>query len=211
MKIAIVDDHPMVRQGIRLTLSDEPDIEIVGEMGGSREALDFLKKQRVDILILDISLPDGNGFELLREVLRVDPQLAVLIFSIHRESNLAIRALKAGARGFLNKESAPEALVAALRRLAAGRTYTSPYVAELMVRAIGGNSVAEPHTQLSDREYQVMCLLAIGKSVTQIAEHLHRSPNTISTYRTRILLKMSMTSNAELTRYCLENQLIVPF
>lgn len=208
MKIMIVDDHPMVRQGIKLTLDGMRDIEIVAEAGNGREAIERLLSLEVDVLILDINLPERNGFDVLQDIRRHRPALPVLILSIHPEGNLAIRALKAGASGFLNKESAPEALVAAVRKLAAGGTYVSPHLADLLVREVSGRALAEPHERLSDREYQVMCMLASGKSISQIAEIMHRSPNTISTYRARILVKMDMESNSELTQYAIANRLI---
>lgn len=210
MNIAIVDDHPMVRAGIRLTLASERDIEVVGEAGSSQQALELLSKIAVDVLVLDINLPDRNGLDTLSYIRKIQPTLPVLVLSIHPEGSVAIRALRSGASGFLNKECAPSEFVAALRRLFSGGTYVSSDLSDLLVHDIGGKSPAILHESLSDREYQVMCMLASGRSITKIAEHLHRSPNTISTYRTRILHKMGMSNNAELTRYALENQLILP-
>lgn len=209
MKLIIIDDHPMVRQGIKLTLSGEANVNIIAEASTGGEALSLLQKfPDVNVLILDINLPDRNGFDVLLDIRRRWPRLPVLVFSIHAESTLGLRAIKAGASGFLNKESSPEALLTAVRRLATGATYVSSYLADLLVREIGGRFMATPHDQLSDREYQVMCMLATGRSISQIAEALHRSPSTISTYRSRILEKMGIASNAELTQYAIANQLI---
>ncbi len=208
MKIAIVDDHPMVRAGIRLTISNEEDMEVIGEAGTSREALALLSRISADVLVLDINLPDRSGLDTLRDIVKTQPELPVLILSIHPEGSVAIRAIKSGASGFLNKESAPSELVLALRKLHKGGTYISEGLADLLVKDVGGRSAAILHDALSDREYQVMCLLASGQSIAQIASLLHRSPNTISTFRARILEKMGMSTNADLTRYALQNQLI---
>lgn len=179
-----------------------------GQAASIEEALGLLRQRRCDVLVLDVNLPDRNGLEAIPEIHRLVPGLPVLIFSIHAEEHLALRALKGGASGFLNKENAPEELVRAVRKLAAGGTYVSPRLAEWLALEVSGRRQYLPHENLSDREYQVMCLLAGGRSVSQIAEALHRSPNTISTYRSRILSKMGVRNNTELTLYAINNRLI---
>jgi DNA-binding NarL/FixJ family response regulator len=200
----------MIRQGIRMVIDAEADLEVAAEAGSAIDALTALQCQAMDVLILDISLPDRSGLDILQDIRRNWPAMQVLILSSHPEGSFAIRALKAGASGFLNKESGSDALLAAIRKLAAGGTAISSNLADLLVREISGQCSAEAHEQLSDREYQVLCMLAAGKSITQIAATLHRSPNTISTYRSRILQKMEMTSNADLTRYAIAHELITP-
>jgi len=209
MKLVIVDDHPMVRKGIKQTLNAELSVKSVHEASNAQDALSLLQKMpEISVLILDINLPDRNGFDVLLDIHRRWPRLPVLVFSIHAEGTLGIRAIKAGASGFLNKTCAPEALVNAVKQLASGATYVSSYLADLLVREISGRVMAASHDQLSDREYQVMCMLATGKSISQIAAALYRSPSTISTYRSRILEKMGVSNNAELTQYAISNQLI---
>jgi two-component system, NarL family, invasion response regulator UvrY len=208
MNILVIDDHPVVRQGIRQILESEEGWRVTAEAPGILEALPFLRGGKFDVLVLDINLPGSNGLEALADVQREAPELPVLIFSIHSEEHLAMRALKNGARGFLNKEHAPEELVRAVRRLAAGGSYVSPRLAEWLALEVSGRRQSLPHESLSDREYQVMCLIASGKTVSQIAEVLHRSPNTISTYRARIFAKMGARNNAELTLYAINNRLI---
>ncbi|CAB1368046.1 response regulator [Denitratisoma oestradiolicum] len=208
MKIMIVDDHPVVRQGIRLILGADAEIEVVAEAANAREAMEQARHQALDLIVLDLNLPDQNGFWVLKEVRRIHPDLPVLILSIQPEEHMAVRALKAGASGFLNKESAPEELVKAVRSVMRGKRYISPRLAEWLAVDISGHRESLPHERLSDREYQVLCLLASGKSISDIAATLHRSPNTISTYRTRILHKMGIETNAGLTHYALTHQLI---
>lgn len=210
VKVMIVDDHPMIRQGIRMTLDEEVDLEVVAEAGTAAETLAALQRLAVHVLILDISLPDRSGLDIIHEIRRNWPAMPVLILSSHPEGNFAIRALKAGAGGFLNKECGSDVLLAAIRKLAAGGTFISSHLADLLVREISGQGRTEPHEQLSDREYQVLCMLATGKSITQIATLLHRSPNTISTYRSRVLQKLELASNADLTRYAIAHELVAP-
>lgn len=208
MNIIVVDDHPVVRQGICLILAAEADMQVTGQAGGMDEALALLRQQQFDVAVLDINLPGRNGLEALADMQRASPGLPILVFSVHSEEHLAMRALKNGANGFLNKEHVPEELVKAIRKLAQGGTYVSPRLAEWLALEVSGRRRNLPHECLSDREYQVMCQLASGKSVSQVAESLHRSPNTISTYRARILTKMGMRNNAELTLYAINNRLV---
>lgn len=208
MKLMIVDDHPVVRQGIRLILGADPAIEVTAEAATAGEALRHLHQGALDLIVLDLNLPDHNGFWLLQEIRRFSPMLPVLILSIQPEEHMAARALKAGANGFLNKESAPEELITAVHAIAQGKRYISTRLAEWLANNLSGQRNTLSHEALSDREYQVFCLLASGKSISEIAATLHRSPNTISTYRSRIMEKMGIETNAGLTQYALTHQLI---
>jgi DNA-binding NarL/FixJ family response regulator len=208
MKILIVDDHPVVRHGIRMILATEADMSDCTEAANAATALEQLRAEVFDLVVLDINLPDRNGFSVLQEIRSRQPELPVLIMSIQPEEHMAIRALKSGASGFLNKESAPEEMVKAVRTVLNGKKYISPRLAEWLALEVSGHRESLPHERLSDREYQVMCLLASGKSIAEIAEMLSRSPNTISTYRARILLKMGIDNNASLTQYALNHYLI---
>jgi DNA-binding NarL/FixJ family response regulator len=210
MKILLVDDHPVVRQGIRLMLMTDPDLEICAEAVNAAAAIDLLRKSElaIDLVILDLNLPDQNGLVVLQESVRRRPEVPVLIMSIQPEEHMAVRALKLGASGYLSKEAAPEELLKAVATLRRGKKYISASLAEWLALDVSGRREVLPHERLSDREYQVLCLLAAGKSVTEIAEGLSRSPNTISTYRTRILHKMGIDTNAGLTQYAIQHQII---
>ena len=208
IKVMLVDDHPVVRQGIRLILSANGEIDVIAEAANAAEAVQKIRNQELDLVVLDLNLPDQNGFWVLAELQRSHPTLPVLVLSIQPEEHMAVRALKAGARGFLNKESAPEELAKAVRTVADGKRYISPRLAEWLAVDVSGHRESLPHERLSDREYQVMCLLASGRSISEIAAQLNRSANTISTYRTRIMQKMAIENNAGLTEYALNHQLI---
>ena len=208
IKVMLVDDHPVVRQGIRLILSANGEIDVIAEAANATEAVQKVRNQALDLVVLDLNLPDQNGFWVLAELQRSHPTLPVLVLSIQPEEHMAVRALKAGARGFLNKESAPEELAKAVRTVADGKRYISPRLAEWLAVDVSGHRESLPHERLSDREYQVMCLLASGRSISEIAAQLNRSANTISTYRTRIMQKMAIENNAGLTEYALNHQLI---
>ena len=208
IRVMLVDDHPVVRQGLRLVLSANGEIDVVAEAASAAAAIEQVRLHALDLIVLDLNLPDQNGFWVLSEVQRIRPELPVLILSIQPEEHMAVRALKAGARGFLNKESAPEELAKAVRTVAGGKRYISPRLAEWLAVDVSGHRESLPHERLSDREYQVMCLLASGRSISEIAAQLNRSANTISTYRTRIMQKMSIEHNAGLTEYALNHQLI---
>jgi DNA-binding NarL/FixJ family response regulator len=208
IRVLLVDDHPVVRQGIRLILSANGEIDVIAEAATASAAVDVVRNQAVDLVVLDLNLPDQNGFWVLAEIQRIKPDLPVLVLSIQPEEHMAVRALKAGARGFLNKESAPEDLFTAVRTVVGGKRYISPRLAEWLAVDVSGHRENLPHERLSDREYQVMCLLAAGRSISEIAVQLNRSANTISTYRTRIMQKMSIEHNAGLTEYALSHQLI---
>ena len=208
LKLVIVDDHGIVRQGIRLIIESEADMEVVGEADCARDGLAIITAKKPDIAILDVNLPDQNGFDLLRDIKLSHPDLPVLFLTIHPEEILAVRALQAGAKGYLCKDSSSDELVKALRKLAGGGVYVSNSLSEILARDVSGQREKLPHERLSDREYQVLCLFASGKSVGQIAKALDRSPNTISTLRKRILDKMDMKNNSELAHYAINNQLI---
>jgi two-component system, NarL family, invasion response regulator UvrY len=204
----VADDHAIVRRGLARILEAEPDIKVTGEARDAHEVLALICRQACDCLILDISMPGRGGLEILKELKQARPKLPVLILSMHPEDQYAVRALKAGAAGYLNKDSAPEELVKATRTIVSGRRYVSAQVAEELAYRVNRDSVRSPHENLSDREFQVLCMVASGKSVTDIAEDLALSVKTISTYRARILDKMGMRNDAELTHYAIQEKLV---
>lgn len=208
LRILIADDHPIVRQGLKQILSEESDVKVLGEAQNSHEVLNFVQKQDWDVVILDITMPGRGGLDVLKELKQQRPKLPVLILSMHPEDQYALRALKAGANGYLTKESCTEELVKAIRKILNNGKYISPSLAEKLASNLEVNKSKSPHEQLSDREYQVMCMIASGKTISQIAEELSLSVKTIGTYRTRILEKMKMKTNAELTHYAIKNELV---
>ena len=208
IKILIVDDHMVVREGLKRILADVEDIQVQAEAGNSVEALALLRERDFDLVLLDLSLPGRTGLELLRMIKDEQPKLPVLVLSAYSEDQYAIRALKDGADGFLNKQSAPELLVNAIRKVAAGGKYVSAEMAERLAQEIGGRSDKPLHEALSDREFMVLKMIASGKNLNQIAETLCISPKTVSTYRARIIEKTGLQTNAELIRYALEQQLL---
>jgi DNA-binding NarL/FixJ family response regulator len=208
IKVLIADDHPVVRRGLRQILAENPDIYVGAEAASAQETLQCVREQRWDIVILDISLPGGNGIELLGEIRRERPDTRVLILTMYSEDQYAVRAIKAGAAGFLNKESAPERLNEALRKIAGGGRYVSEQLAESLAFTLAGEGRGQPHERLSNREFEILRLLASGKTVSQVAAELSLSVKTISTHRARILKKMNMKTNAELTHYAVRNGLV---
>jgi DNA-binding NarL/FixJ family response regulator len=208
VKILIVDDHAVVRQGLRLILATAFKKAVFGEAADPSELLEQLKKQEWDAVIMDLTLPGASGLDLLKQVRHDHPNTPVLILSMHPEDQYAVRTLKAGASGYLTKESAPDELVNAMNRILRGGRYINASVAEKLLMSVGTDGDRPPHELLSDREYQVLCLIASGKEVGQIAEELALSVKTISTYRARILEKMNMKTNAELTHYAIQNKLV---
>lgn len=206
IKIIIADDHPVVRKGLKQILSEETDVELVKEARNDSEVLNLLHAHDWDAVVLDITMPGRGGLELLTELKRLRPKLPVLVLTVHPEDQYAVRALKEGASGYMNKESAPEELVQAIRKIIRGGKYVSAALAEKLASMIGAE--AQPHENLSIREYQVMLLIASGKTISEIAEEMSLSIKTISTYRTRILEKMEMTNNVELARYAMKHNLI---
>jgi DNA-binding NarL/FixJ family response regulator len=208
IRILIADDHAVVRHGLKQIVMVDNQIMITGEASNGNELLDLVRKAPVDVVILDINMPGRNGLETLKEIKRHYPSLPVIILSMHPEDQYAVRSLKAGAAGYMNKETAPDELVTAIKKVYQGGKYISPQIAELLVHHIASNSQQEPHKSLSDRELEVFYSLAGGKTVGQISEELNLSVKTISTYRTRILEKMNMTTNAELVRYAFNYKLL---
>jgi DNA-binding NarL/FixJ family response regulator len=208
IRILIADDHAIVRQGLRQIVSSDSQMNVVGEVQNGAELLDLVRKETVDVVVLDISMPGRNGLEILKELKRDYPLLPVIVLSMYPEDQYAVRALKAGASGYMTKESAPEELVKAIRKAYQRGKYISPQVAELLAEYVETNTSGEPHKLLSDREYEVFTMLAAGKTVGQISIELNLSVKTISTYRTRILEKMQMSTNADLTRYALDFKLL---
>lgn len=208
IRVVVADDHSVVRRGVRQILREEFDAVEVGEAGDSRELEGLLRQGPWDLLILDITLPGKTGLEVLQEIKRSYPGLKVLILSMHPEDQFAIRMLRAGAAGYLTKERAPEELVSAVKRVLSGRRYLTESLAETLAGYVEANEKVPPHSALSDREFQVLCMLASGKSLSEMAEELDLSVKTISTYRTRILEKMNMRTNAELIHYAVKNGLV---
>ncbi len=208
IKILIADDHAIVREGLKQIVAEETDMIVLGEAADSNELFDLLKKENFSILILDINMPGKSGLEALKDIKQYYPELPVLILSMYNEDHYGLRSLKAGASGYLKKASAPEDLVVAIRKIISGKKFISPALAEKLADNIGKTRTQFLHENLSDREYQIMCSIASGKSAEEIADELSLSINTIYTYRNRILEKMSMKSNVELTQYVLQNKLI---
>lgn len=207
MRILAVDDHEIVREGVK-RIFDGTSIEAeVGEARTGAEALDLVRAQDWDIVILDISLGGRSGVDVLKELKQLRPRLPVLVLSMHSEEQYALRAFKAGAAGYLTKGSPSEELVEAVNKIIKGGKYVTTSLAEKLI-VMPLDSARPPHEMLSDREYEVLCLIASGKSVGEIAEELSLSDKTISTYRARLLEKMGMKSNADLTRYAIKNQLV---
>jgi DNA-binding NarL/FixJ family response regulator len=208
MKILIVDDHALVRRGIMSLLREHlPDPEF-GEAGSSREGFAAILNQPWDLVIVDISMPGRNGLELLQDIRRAKPTMPVLVVSAHAERDYAIRALKLGAAGYISKEAAPDVLVAAVKRVLSGGRYVSPSVAELMADSMAGATIENTHETLSNRELQVLKLIALGKSLKEIGEVLALSEKTVATYRARIGEKMGIKNNVDLTRYAMRHGLV---
>lgn len=209
MRILLVDDHAVVRRGLRQIISEAFVDVVFGEAENGAQTLAQISQQPWDVIVLDVSMPGRSGLEVLSEIKKQRPATPVIILSVHPEDQFAIRALKAGASGYLNKDSAPEELVQAVQKvlLSKGR-YVSTRLAERLAQAIGSPAEEPSHEFLSNREYEVLLLIAAGKKLTDIAKRLHLSIKTVSTYRTRILEKMGASNNADLTRYALTNQLI---
>ena len=207
IRVLIVDDHAVVRQGLKALLREDPGIGAVGEAATAGEALDLLHQQSWDVVVVDISLGEQSGLELMRQILAVRPKLPVLVLSMHPAEQYAVRVLRAGAAGYIEKGCAPEELIEAVLVAAAGKRYVSGKVAEMLAIELVSDG-AEPHERLSDREHQVFLLLASGRAVSQIAEDLHVSVKTVSTHRARILDKMQLRNNAELMQYAIRRGLV---
>jgi DNA-binding NarL/FixJ family response regulator len=196
-----------VREGLKRILSETPDLVVAGEAGSGQETLDRVRAEAWDVVLLDISLPGMSGLDVLKQLRRERPGLPVLVLSIYPEDQYAVRVLKAGASGYLTKDSAPDRLIAAIRKISLGRKFVSPYLAEKLAVDLTTRADRPLHELLSDREYQVLRLIASGKAVKEIAAELSLSVKTVSTYRARILKKMRVRSNAELIHYALQRGL----
>lgn len=208
IKLLIADDHEVVRKGLRQILEEASDIVVAGEASNGSEVLEKVRSETWDALVLDITMPGQSGLEVLKALRLEHPTMPVLILSMHAEDQYAARVLKAGASGYLPKESAPEELVRAVRQVCSGEKYVSALQAEKLLSPLDQISDRAPHQTLSDREFEVLRSIASGRTVSQIADQIHLSIKTVSTYRTRILKKMSMKTNAELTTYAVRNGLV---
>jgi DNA-binding NarL/FixJ family response regulator len=208
IRVLLADDHPVVRAGLHKILGDAPDIEVVGEAADGPEVVHQVAATHPDVVLLDITMPNKSGLDVLKQLHSESPRLPVLVLSMHSEDQYAVRVLRAGAAGYLTKESAPAKLVQAIRKVVRGGKYVSPTLAEKLVYDLDSRSTKAPHETLSDREYEVLCMIASGKTVTTIAVELALSVKTISTYRVRILEKLNMKNNAELTRYAIKEGLV---
>ena len=208
IRILIADDHAIVRAGLKQFIADQLDMEVSGEAATGAETIALVRTQEFDIVLLDISMPDKNGIDTLKTIKHVKPELPVLILSAHAEEQYAVNLLRAGASGYINKETASTQLVGAVRTAVQGRKYVSPTLAQVLAEGISGNGDEPLHGSLSQREFQIFCKLAGGQAVSQIADELHLSVKTVSTYRTRVLEKIGMKSNADLTYYAVKNGLI---
>jgi two-component system, NarL family, invasion response regulator UvrY len=208
IKVFITDDHSLIREGLKKLLKDEMDIEVAGEAGNAKDTMEFVLKNNLDVLVLDINLPDKNGLDLLKELKEFKPDLRVLMLSMHPEDRFAMRVLRAGAYGYVTKESAGEELVKAIRKVYDGGKYVSAALAEKLVFEIQSGNDKPLHELLSDREFQVFQMIAAGKTLAEIADGLSLAVTTISTYRARILEKLNLHSNAELIHYAITNKLL---
>ncbi|HEX5340897.1 MAG TPA: response regulator transcription factor [Duganella sp.] len=208
IKVFIADDHAIVREGLKQILAETRDIVVAGEAESGLDAIKLFRKSECQVMLLDISLPDRNGIEVLKQIKKEKPELSVLMLSMHREDQYAIRALKAGAAGYLTKQSAPKELVTAIRQVASGLKYISAALAQELANHVNDDHEAPLHETLSDREYQTLTMIASGKTVGTIAKELSLSVKTVSEYRARLLVKMKLKNSAELTHYAIKNQLI---
>ncbi len=208
IKILIADDHRIVREGLKQILAETQDMVVSAEASNVQEVLNNVASNDYDVLLLDISMPGRSGLDILKQLKSERPKLSVLVLSMYSEEQYALRALRAGASGYMTKESAPDELIEAIRKVSTGRKYISPAVAEKLAVSIESSDERPPQETLSDREFQVMCMIASGKTVKAIADELALSIKTVSTYRARILEKMRMKNNAELTHYAIQNKLV---
>jgi len=208
IRILIADDHAIVRAGLKQFIADQVDMEVAAEAASGAEAIAAVRAGEFDVVLLDISMPDKNGIDTLKTLRHVKPELPVLMLSAYAEDQYAVNLLRAGAAGYLNKEAASTQLVGAIRTVVQGRKYVSPSLAQILADGVSGDAEKPLHAELSQREFQIFCKLAAGAAVSKIADELNLSVKTVSTYRTRILEKMAMKSNADLTYYAIKNGLI---
>lgn len=208
IKILIADDHTVVRKGLKQIISEIPDMAVADEAVDGHDVLNKVLRNNYDVVVLDITMPGINGLDVLKQIKAQKPKIPVLVLSVHPEEQYAVRVLKAGAAGYLTKESASEELVNAIKTASAGRKYITPSLGEKLASSLLTGVERLPHELLSDREYEVMCMIAAGKTIAEIAENLYLSENTIRTYRSRILEKMNMKSNSEIISYAIRHKLI---
>ncbi len=208
LEILVVDDHLVVREGLKRILGESEECSVAAEAASVNDALIWLRRRAFDVVLLDLSLPGKTGLDLLKTIKQELPKLPVLILSAYREDHYAVRAFKEGADGYLNKESASASLIAAVRKVASGGKYLTPALAERIAREVGARDQGPVHHALSDREFEVLKLIARGASLKHVGEQLHISPKTVTTYRARIIEKTGLGNNAQLTRYMVENNLL---
>lgn len=208
IRIVIADDHEIVRAGLKQIIADEEDMEVAGESNSGEKLIELVKKNDYDIVLLDLKMSGMNGIEVIKHIKIIRPDIPVIVLSMHAEDQYAVRTIKAGASGYITKETAGENLIAAVKKVVSGGKYISPTLAETLADNIASGGGELPHEHLTDREFQVMCMIASGKTVTEIGAELFLSVKTISTYRQRILEKMNMKNNSDLTRYVIKNNLL---
>lgn len=207
-EVLVADDHAIIRDGLKKILADTDDLVVAGEASNGHTVMEQVKRRDWDLVVLDLSMPGRHGLELIKLLKAERPKLPILIFSMHQEEQFAVRAFRAGASGYLSKEGDSDLILPAMRKVAAGGTYISPKVAELLATDISPNSQALPHTLLSDREYEVFSRILKGVSLTEIAAELSLSIKTVSTHKSHILIKMGMSSQVDLVRYAIEHHLM---
>ncbi len=210
IRVLIADDHPVVREGLKQIINKATDMTVGGEALNGQEVLDKVYHEKWDVIILDLNMPGKDGFEILKEIHSEQPKLPILILSIYPEDQVGVRVLRAGASGFLNKESAPKELLNAIRKIHTGGKFVSPSLAERLAQELQIKTEEEPHKLLSNREYQVLCLIATGKTIYEIASQLSISDKTVRTYRNRLMEKMRLKNDVELTHYAIKHKLIEP-
>lgn len=208
IKVLIADDHALIRKGLKQLLDDTDDMRVIGEAENGMQAIRMVEETAYDVVLLDISMPDKHGVEVLKQIKVNQPQLPVLMLSMHPEEQYALRSMKAGAAGYLNKQSAPLQLVTAIRQVASGKKYISTELAEQLANGLSQGYQELLHQTLSNREYQTLCLMATGKKLSEMADIMSLSPKTVSVYRSRLLEKMKLKNNAEAIHYAISNHLI---
>ena len=208
IKILVVDDHALIRKGIKQLLEDNHDVQVAGEAESGIQAINMMRKNHFDLVLLDIALPDKHGMDVLKQLKSEQPDIKIIVLSMYPEDQYGARTLKAGAMGYINKQSAPEKLVGAIRHVISGKKYISEALSEQLLNNLIGESQDLMHQSLSNREYQTLCLMSSGKSLTEIAEIMKLSPKTVSVYRARMLEKMGFRNNAEAVHYAIAHHLV---
>lgn len=208
IKIVIADDHDIVRAGLKQIIADEEDMEVAGEANSGEKLIELIKKNDYDVVLLDLKMSGMNGIEVMKHIKAIKPSIPVIVLSMHAEDQYAVRTIKAGASGYITKETAGDNLISAVKRVVSGGKYISPTLAETLAESVAGGGSELPHENLTDREFQVLCMIASGKTVSEIGSELFLSVKTISTYRQRILEKMNMKNNSELTHYVIKNNIL---